>query len=201
MQQPLTGAVKDAFDLFDEWYRAALQSDVVPDRNAMTLATATPDGKPSARMVLLKQYDREGFVFFTNHESRKGLELAENPFAALILYWPEQRRQIRIEGSVVRVAAAESDAYFASRPRGSQVAARASRQSSVIPDRASLEVRVQEIDSEFEGGSVPRPEFWGGYRVDPDRIEFWEGRIDRLHDRILYTRRPNGEWSAERLAP
>jgi len=186
---------------FADWYEPALHSEVTPDRNAMTLATATREGRPSARMVLLKSYDARGFVFFTNYESRKGQELAENPFAALVLYWPELRRQIRIEGRVERVSPAESDAYFASRPRGSQIAARASRQSAPIAGRPALEGAVETVSAEFQDHAVPRPEYWGGFRAVPERIEFWEGRRDRLHDRLLYTRLPDGSWSVQQLSP
>lgn len=190
----------DPFEQFARWFEQALAANL-PEPNAMTLATATPDGIPSARMVLLKGRDARGFLFFSNYESRKGVELAENPRAALILFWPELRRQVRIEGAVEMVPAAESDAYFAGRPRGSQVASRASAQSAVLPDREALEARVRAIDQEFAGREIPRPDYWGGYRVAPDMIEFWQGRPDRLHDRLRYTRLVDGTWIIERLAP
>ncbi|NWG20548.1 MAG: pyridoxamine 5'-phosphate oxidase [Chloroflexi bacterium] len=184
---------------FQRWFDQA-QAAGLAEPNAMTLATATPDGRPSARMVLLKGVDSGGFVFFTNYESRKGNELAANPWAALVFYWPELERQVRIEGRVARVAAEESDAYFASRPDGSRIGAWASRQSSVISGRAELERRVAELEATYAGGEVPRPPYWGGFRVTPDVIEFWQGRPGRLHDRIRY-RREDSAWIIERLSP
>jgi pyridoxamine 5'-phosphate oxidase len=152
-------------------------------------------------MVLLKGVDDGGFVFFTNYESRKARELAENPRAALILYWSPIRRQVRVTGRVERLPAAESEAYFRSRPRGSRLAAWASRQSSVIPERAVLEDEYRRLEAEYEGGDVPLPPFWGGYRVSPEVVEFWRGRENRLHDRLRYTRQEGGSWVIERLAP
>lgn len=186
----------DPFQQFDTWFQDAAH---LPEPNAMTLATATPDGRPSARMVLLKGVDH-GFVFFTNYESRKGAELAQNPRAALVFFWPQLHRQIRIEGEVERVTREESDAYFATRARGSQVAARASAQSRELRNRQELEQRVQEVEAEFEGQPVPRPAFWGGYRLIPETIEFWQGRPNRLHDRLRYVRRRE-EWKIMRLSP
>jgi pyridoxamine 5'-phosphate oxidase len=180
---------------------AAAEAAGEPEPTAMTLATASADGAPSARMVLLKGVDRRGFVFFTNYESRKARELAENPRAALILYWSPIRRQVRVTGRVERLPAAESEAYFRSRPRGSRLAAWASRQSSVIPERAVLEDEYRRLEAEYEGGDVPLPPFWGGYRVSPEVVEFWRGRENRLHDRLRYTRQEGGSWVIERLAP
>jgi len=184
---------------FDRWFRAALEAQL-PEANAMTLATATPDGRPSARMVLLKGYDTRGFVFYTNYESRKGGELAANPQAALMLFWPQFHRQIRIEGSVERVTEVESDAYFSSRARGSQIATRASRQSQVLAGREELDRRVEQLVAAYPEGEVPRPSYWGGFRMHPEVFEFWQGRPSRLHDRLVY--RPSGdEWRIDRLSP
>jgi pyridoxamine 5'-phosphate oxidase len=169
--------------------------------NAMTLATADPEGRPSARTVLLKAVDAEGFVWFTNHDSRKGHQLAANPQAALVFHWPLLGRQVCATGAVVHVDDAESDAYFASRPRGSQLSTWASAQSRVIRDRATLEAAAAAAAERFAEGAVPRPPHWGGYRLVPDAVEFWQGRPDRLHDRLRYTRDPAAGWVVERLAP
>jgi len=172
----------------------------MPMVNAMTLATASAAGRPSARVVLLKDVDQSGFVFYTNYESRKGLELAARPEASLLFYWIELEREVRIEGRVEKVTAEESDQYFSSRPLGSRHAALASPQSRLVPDRATLETRLAEIAKEH-GDHPPRPAHWGGYRVIPDTVEFWQGRPDRLHDRLLFRRLPDGGWTIERLAP
>src|SRR5215210_3610396 len=174
----------------------AHQIDTAP----VTLATASAQGRPSARMVLLRGADARGFAFFTNYGSRKARELAENPFAALCFHWPSLDEQIRIEGRVERLTDHESDTYFASRPRGSRLGAWASDQSQVLPSRETLEEKYREIERRFDGKEVPRPDFWGGFRLVPDRVEFWYGRPDRLHDRIVYVPEANG-WRIERLYP
>jgi pyridoxamine 5'-phosphate oxidase len=189
----------DALKRFQEWFREAGQAGVeVPE--AMTLATAAADGAPSARMVLLKGADDDGFLFYSGYVSRKAGELEENPHAALVFYWRPLGKQIRVEGRVERVPNAESDEYFATRPRGSQLAAWASQQSHQMASREELERRYAELEREYEGRAVPRPPHWGGYRLRPDAIEFWEHRENRLHDRTRYTRAREG-WRAERLAP
>ena len=170
------------------------------DVNAMTLATVDPDGRPSTRTVLLKGADGRGFVFYTNYDSRKGRELADNPNAALTFYWPDLERQVCVAGTVTKLPAAESEAYFKSRPRGSRLAAWASNQSAAVPDRAALEAKWTELAAKFPG-DVPLPPNWGGYVLKPERIEFWQGRPSRLHDRFCYTRQPDNSWKLERLAP
>jgi pyridoxamine 5'-phosphate oxidase len=194
------------FEQFAVWYDEAQRANL-PEPDAMTLATATSDGRPSARMVLLKGFDERGFVFYTNYESGKGRVLEENPRAALILFWAELHRQIRIEGTVVHVSDEESDAYFRSRPKGSRIAALASNQSTVLDRREVLDARVAALTRQYGPGDgvgdhdVPRPAYWGGYRVVPETIEFWQGRRDRLHDRLLFTRRGTAEWDITRLSP
>jgi pyridoxamine 5'-phosphate oxidase len=183
---------------FRRWFDQALAANL-PQPEAVTLATATPTGAPSARMVLLRGFDEAGFVFFTNYQSRKARELQANPRAALVFFWAELHRQVRVEGQVEMVSAAESDAYFRTRPRGSQLGAWVSPQSQVIPDRAFLDERWNELIARFPA-DVPRPDFWGGFRVIPEQIEFWQGRENRLHDRLLYRRSPAG-WTMVRLAP
>jgi pyridoxamine 5'-phosphate oxidase len=171
------------------------------DLNAMTLATADAEGRPSARVVLLKGLDERGFVFYTNYNSRKGRELADNPNAALVFYWPDQEREVTVAGTVSPLPPAESDAYFKSRPRGSRIGAWASDQSAVVRDRVELEAKWAEFERQFPGEEVPRPSHWGGYVLAPARLEFWQGRPNRLHDRFRYTRQPEGNWLIERLSP
>lgn len=190
----------DPLRQFETWFQQALATNL-PEPNAMTLATATPDGQPSARVVLLKAFDASGFTFFTNYASRKGRELAANGRAALLFFWPELQRQVRIEGTIERVTDAESDAYFRSRPLGSRLGAWASEQSEVIASRAVLEERVREAAQRFPDGEVPRPQHWGGFRVRPLTIEFWQGRPDRLHDRLRYRRVQPAGWRLDRLSP
>ena len=190
----------DPFAQFQTWFGQAVAAGL-PQPNSKTLATATPDGRPSARMVLLKGLDSQGFVFFTNYESRKAGELEVNPWAALVFFWVEFHRQVRVEGQVERVTAHESDEYFASRPVGSQIGAAASPQSQVIAGRAPLEARVRELEAAYAGQAVPRPAHWGGYRLIPTTLEFWQGRPNRLHDRLRYRRDHAGVWIVERLAP
>ncbi len=196
---PKASADRDPIELFGEWFEAAERTGMLLPE-ALTLATSTRDGVPSARQVLLKRHDADGFVFYTNYASRKARELEENPRAALLVHWPLLQRQVRIEGSVTRATEAESSVYFHSRPRGSQIGAWASRQSEFLPSRAELERRVNEYERKFSGVEVPLPNFWGGYRVIPEQIEFWQGRASRLHDRLLFSRTEAG-WRAERVYP
>jgi pyridoxamine 5'-phosphate oxidase len=184
---------------FGRWFEQAEQAGLL-EPTAMTLATATPDGRPSARMVLLRGFDQRGFCFYTNYDSRKGAELAANPQAALVLWWGELERQVRVEGRVERTSREESEAYFRSRPLGSRLSAAASPQSQVIEGRAALERRVAELAAGLADGEVPLPAHWGGYRVVHQVVEFWQGRPNRLHDRLRYTRQGPG-WRLERLAP
>jgi pyridoxamine 5'-phosphate oxidase len=185
---------------FQKWFQQASGAEPM-DMNAMTLATADEQGRPSARIVLLKGVDPRGFIFFTNYESRKGRELAVNPRAALVFYWPAQERQVCVAGDVSKLSPEESDAYFESRPRGSRVAARASKQSNVVPDRATLEEQWKRVETEYAGVDVPRPPHWGGYLLRPTGIEFWQGRPNRLHDRFRYARLADNSWQIERLSP
>ncbi|MGD0815090.1 MAG: pyridoxamine 5'-phosphate oxidase [Verrucomicrobiota bacterium] len=188
------------FEQFAAWFEQVCQSKVI-EPNAMSLATAGADGRPSVRTVLLKSYDTRGFVFFTNFESRKARQLMENPNASLLFPWLALQRQVIISGRVERVSAAESLAYFITRPRGSQIGAWISQQSSTITSRKLLEMKWGEIQRKFSEGEVPLPSWWGGYRVVPRDIEFWQGRVNRLHDRFLYTAKEDGTWAIDRLAP
>jgi pyridoxamine 5'-phosphate oxidase len=196
---PSPEAGGDPLEHFQRWWREAERAGLLLPES-VTLATATPEGRPSARLVLLKGVSRGGFVFYTNYDSRKARELEANPWAALAFHWAALQRQVRVEGRVARVTAEESAAYFASRPRGSRIGAWASRQSAPIAGRAELEAQVTEARNRFGDGEVPLPPFWGGYRLTPERIEFWQGRADRLHDRVLHTR-VGDSWKAERLQP
>jgi pyridoxamine 5'-phosphate oxidase len=190
----------DPIEQFRAWFAAALAADI-RDVNAMSLATATVDGKPSARIVLLKGVDSRGFSFFTNYDSEKGRDLEANPFAALCFYWVKLERQIRISGPVERTSREDSAAYFHSRPPGSRLGAWASRQSEPIDSRQILDARLAQMTERFEGGEIPLPPHWGGYRVLPERMEFWQGRPNRLHDRFRYSRQAGGVWQIDRLAP
>jgi pyridoxamine 5'-phosphate oxidase len=188
----------DPLALFDRWFADAREKE--PDPVAMTLATATRDGRPNARIVLLKGFDERGFVFYTNYNSRKARELADTMRAALLFFWPAHERQVRIEGAVERVTAEESDAYFAQRPLDSRISVYASRQSEPVESRQALDDLFAEAARRFPDGQVPRPEWWGGYRVIPEAFEFWQGRIGRLHDRLRYER-DGAAWCRQRLAP
>lgn len=191
---------RDPLKLFQRWLDEAIAAGIyLPE--AMTLATSTPEGKPSARLILLKEADERGFVFYTNYNSPKARDLDSNPQAAMVFYWPQLERQVRVEGAIERTSADESDAYFKTRPRESQIGALASPQSEVIPSREALQQRARELEKLYEGREVERPAHWGGYRLLPERIEFWKGRPSRLHDRILYERQSDGSWSIKRLAP
>jgi pyridoxamine 5'-phosphate oxidase len=194
------GAAADPIAQFRVWFEEAVRAELL-DVNAMALATADGRGEPSARTVLLKDFDDRGFVFFTNYESRKARDLHANPRACLLFFWAELERQVRITGEASKIAPEDSAAYFATRPPDSQLAAWASPQSAPIPDRSALEASVEAVARQHAGGAVPLPPFWGGYRVAPATMEFWQGRRNRLHDRLLYTRGGGGAWTRVRLAP
>jgi pyridoxamine 5'-phosphate oxidase len=203
MGEPLDEAAAPAepMALFNHWFTEAVKASVC-DANAMTLATADVNGAPSARIVLLKGVDERGFVFFTDYRSRKAEELEANPRAALVFYWPELERQVRVTGRVSRVSRAETEQYFATRPRGSRIGAWASTQSSVIARRATLDDAVAAVEARFANADVPAPPHWGGYRITPESIEFWQGRPSRLHDRLRYAKEGAAdEWRVKRLAP
>ena len=193
-------ALRNPVDQFKLWFNEANAANL-PMANAMTLATSTQDGKPSARIVLLKEVDNRGFTFYTNFNSRKGQELTSNPHAALVFYWPDLGRQVRIEGLVKQISAEESDRYFQTRPRESQISAVVSPQSDVVTSREELERRWKELERQLAGHPVQRPPRWGGYCLKPTSIEFWQNRESRLHDRILYVLQSNGRWTISRLAP
>ena len=191
---------RDPIKQFQFWFDEAIATNL-PMPDAMSLATVTPDGRPTARMVLLKQVDADGFVFFTNYQSSKAKQLEINPYAALVFYWTQLDRQVRVEGKVTRTSAEESAAYFKTRPRESQIGAWASPQSEVISAREILEQRAHELIEQYCDREIDCPAHWGGYRLKPDRIEFWKGRVGRLHDRMLYELQPDGSWTIKRLAP
>ncbi len=190
----------DPVQQFKKWLEQAISAQL-PEPNAMTIATATTDGKPAARMVLLKDFDDRGFVFYTNYESHKGRQLAQNPQAALVFWWAQLERQVRIEGQVTQVSSQESDEYFHSRPINSQLGAWVSNQSQEVASREVLEQSLVQLQAKYAEQTIPRPAHWGGYRVIPSEIEFWQGRPSRVHDRLLYRRQNDGSWLIKRLSP
>jgi len=191
---------QDPISMFDKWFNDAIAADVM-EPNAMTLATATINGHPSARIVLLKGFNKEGFMFYTNYLSRKGKEMAKNPLASVVFFWGELERQVRIEGTIEKLSREESEAYFHSRPKASQLGALASAQSQEIIGRKDLEAKMAELETEYADKDVPKPSYWGGYILKPRLVEFWQGRRSRLHDRIIYKKIDNKNWKIARLAP
>ena len=197
----VTDVNSNPIEQFNIWFQQALAAEIL-EPNAMTLATASPDGKPTARIVLLKGVSDRGFVFYTNYRSLKGKQLTANPYAALVFLWDKLERQVRIEGKVEKLTASESDEYFHSRPKASQLGAIASNQSQIISNRQVLENNLATLESQYsDADKIPRPAHWGGFRVIPDRIEFWQGRPSRLHDRLLYSLQADGTWQIDRLSP
>ncbi len=196
----VTDVTANPIDQFQRWFDEATHSQLI-EPNAMHLATVGADGRPSGRIVLLKGLDARGFVFYTNYLSRKGQQLAKHPQAALTFFWVELERQVRVEGTIEKVSEEESDAYFARRPRGSQLGAWGSAQSQPVPSREALEAQEREVAARFANQPVPRPPHWGGYRLRPDYLEFWQGRPSRLHDRVAYSLQPDETWALERLSP
>jgi len=191
---------KNPIDQFALWFNNAIETHIL-EPNAMTIATVNEDGFPSARVVLLKEFDQEGFTFFTNYNSQKGRDIETNPKVSLLFFWVELERQVRIEGIAKRISQEASEDYFHSRPHGSQLGAHASPQSTVIPNRDFLENNLKNLEDKFRNGEIPKPEYWGGYKICPKSIEFWQGRSNRLHDRIKYTLTSDNNWKIERLAP
>lgn len=194
------GADGDPIKQFEKWYAEARVAGL-DEPGAAALATVSSEGQPSARMVIVREASSRGFVFYTNYRSQKGRELAANPRASLVFYWPELGRQVRVTGQTAKISRGETEEYFRTRPRGAQLSAWASWQSSVIPDRSVLERRIQKLESRYAGADIPAPPGWGGYRLRPETMEFWQGRENRLHDRLRYSRKANGRWMVERLAP
>ena len=186
--------------LFQKWFKEALKAQAL-DANAVAVATVSPSGKPSSRMVLLKGLDQQGFVFFTNYQSQKGKDMTRRPVASLLFFWPQLSRQVRVDGRVAKISSRESEVYFRTRPRGAQLSAWASDQSEAVPNREFLENRMKALEEKYKGRTVPRPPHWGGFRLSPSSVEFWQGRVNRLHDRLRYQRKSKGGWRRERLAP